>query len=403
MKIKTDGTAYMISPEEILNFLGVETNKYVVIDKDSNDFVLQEENEYITKTEWNIEEIDGRRFRKVKKDILEEFGNITLSEYGTTNRVYETLSKKFINTSGVSSVLKNSIANGMNVILFGKGGFGKSEMISELFGRPELKNRVFIKSLSEATNEEDLFGGVNIKKLTETGIMEYYCENSFANKEIVVFEEIFDANPRVLAALKDTLTSKEIRNGNQRFPIKTKLIIGLTNKTYDEVIQDNSTEALTQRFPVSFKLEYDLTPIDVASLILNRYKDYDTEKLTAIIKTYHELKDVTPRKILETAKYIRTLEIRKNKKYDEQITNNNISTIIKFLKYSNDKDISGCLIKPFVITEKDLRDEVNDDYDRIVDIVNNAKVIELALKPKLSAPVVDSIGNLFLTTEKLVA
>ena len=42
-----------------------------------------------------------------------------------------------------------------------------------------------------------------------------------------------------MAALKDTLTAKEVRNGNQRFPMKTKIIIGLTNKTLDEVIESS--------------------------------------------------------------------------------------------------------------------------------------------------------------------
>lgn len=379
MTIKTNNRGtYLISPIEAQQFFGVTTDKYVVIDKDTNDFVLQEENVFILQSEWVNEEVDGRRFRKIKKDIIAEFGDNLLKEYATTDKIYETLKKKFINTSGVSEVLKNAISNNMNVILFGKGGFGKSEMCGELFGCNELKNRVFIKSLSEATTEEDLFGGINVKKMTDTGVIEYNCENSFANKEIVIFEEIFDANPRVLAALKDTLTSKEIRNGNQRFPIKTKIIIGLTNKTYDDVIQDDSTEALTQRFPIAYKLEYKMTKLDVAGLILNRYNNYPGEKLAAIIDTMHLAKDITPRKVLELAKYLKDLNIRKNRNYAEKITNNIITPVIDYLKIKKNIDYTTTLFGEIVANIRSIKDESIRDYDAMLDIMQNANIIKCA-------------------------
>ena len=379
MIIKTNNKdTYLISPAEAQQFFGVTTDKYVVIDKNTNDFILEKENEFVTSNEWVNEEIDGRKFRKIKKDIISEFGDVLLKDYATTDKIYETLSKKFINTSGVSDVLKNAISNNMNVILFGKGGFGKSEMCGELFGRAELKNRVFIKSLSEATTEEDLFGGINIKKMTDTGVIEYNCENSFANKEIVIFEEIFDANPRVLAALKDTLTSKEIRNGNQRFPIKTKIIIGLTNKTYDEVIQDDSTEALTQRFPISYKLEYKMTKLDVAALVLNRYMEYDGDKLAAIVDTINDMKDLTPRKVLEVAKYLKDLEIKKKRIYSERITNNNVSPIIDFLRKKEIIDHTDSLFKEVIRTTRDIKNETIFDYDTLTDIQQNVNIVKLS-------------------------
>jgi len=381
MKILSNNKdTYLISPLDAENFLGMKTTKLVIIDKDTMDFIIEDPEKSITTgKEWIQEDIDGRRFRKLRKDIIKKLGDSLLEEYKTTNKIYEVLSKKFINMSGLSDVFKNALSNNMNLIVFGKGGFGKSEVCDELFGCPELKERVFIKSLSEATTEEDLFGGINMKKMTEEGVIEYNCQNSFANKEIVIFEEIFDANARVLAALKDTLTSKEIRNGNQRFPIKTKIIIGLTNKTYDEVIEDDSTEALTQRFPISYKLQYKLSKLETASLILNRYPDFAGNKLAAIVETINEMKDLTPRKTLEMSKYIKDLEIIKTRSYSEKITNNQMTPVIDYIKNKTMIDHNKLLFNEIVLMRKAVREEEIRDYDSFVDMSHNLKIVRNSL------------------------
>ena len=376
MKIQTNSENYLISPMETEKHFGIKTSKFIVIDKNTFDFVIQDSSAYTQEGTWIDEEIDGRKFRKVKKNIVAEFGDILLNEYKNSDKIYEVISKKFINMSGPSQVIKNALANNMNLILYGKGGFGKSEVCDELFSCAELKDRVFIKSLSEATTVEDLFGGINIKKMTDTGSIEYNCENSFANKEIVIFEEIFDANPQVLAALKDTLTSKEIRNGNQRFPIKTQIIIGLTNKTYEEVIEDDSTEALTQRFAVSYPFQYKIDKLNSASLILNRYPDFGKDKLAAMIDTIAEMKDLSPRKILEMSKYIKNMDIIKNRNYSEKITNNLMTPVVNYLKTKSGIDVYKSLFNEVVTSKKAIRDGQINDYDSFVDTRRNLEIIK---------------------------
>lgn len=376
MKIQTNSENYLISPMETKKHFGIKTSKFILIDKNTFDFVIQDDSAYIQEGTWIDEEIDGRKFRKVKKNIVAEFGDILLNEYKNSDKIYKVISKKFINMSGPSQVIKNALANNMNLILYGKGGFGKSEVCDELFSCAELKDRVFIKSLSEATTVEDLFGGINIKKMTDTGSIEYNCENSFANKEIVIFEEIFDANPQVLAALKDTLTSKEIRNGNQRFPIKTQIIIGLTNKTYEEVIEDDSTEALTQRFAVSYPFQYKIDKLNSASLILNRYPDFGEDKLAAMIDTITEMKDLSPRKILEMSKYIKNMDIIKNRNYSEKITNNLMTPVVNYLKTKSGIDVYKSLFNEVVTSKKAIRDGQINDYDSFVDTRRNLEIIK---------------------------
>lgn len=303
--------------------------------------------------EWGVSE--GKKY---KQAIMNHIAGRVIHDYKETDLISQTLKAKFINTSEISELLQHALKEEMNMIIYGRGGFGKSEMCSELFDITELKNKVFIKSLSEATTEEDLFGGINIKKMTDTGIIEYNCEQSFASKEIVIFEEIFDANPRVLCALKDALTAKEIRNGNQRYPMKTKIIIGLTNKSMDDIISDNSVEALTQRFPISYKLDYPVTSCDVIALIKKRWENYPLKKIAAIIDCI-DLKEATPRKILEIAKYIKNINLKKSEKLN--ITNINIGGIADYLNFSK-KEISPVL-KALSDLEHSFAEEKKDVYN----------------------------------------
>jgi hypothetical protein len=111
--------------------------------------------------------------------------------------------------------------------------------------------------LGEGLTEEALFGGLEMKKFLEKGEYEYLVQNSFMNHEVVIFEEIFDAPAPILLSLKDIITSGYFRKGHQTFKIKTKMIIGLTNKSKEAFSEDDSLEALVQRFPATVKVEWD--------------------------------------------------------------------------------------------------------------------------------------------------
>jgi len=91
-------------------------------------------------------------------------------------------------------------------------------------------------------------GGLDIKKFQEEGEIIYLLKNAFVSSEFVIFEELWDAFPSVLLILKDILTSGYVRIGNESFKIKTKMIVACTNRGREEVVSDNSTEALMQRF-----------------------------------------------------------------------------------------------------------------------------------------------------------
>lgn len=170
----------------------------------------------------------------------------------------ETKLYKFQKTAKALTTAWNSAEN---IILFGSGGYGKS-VGAEMFGyflkdQGVIDTDIYVLSFNQGITEEKIFGGMDVKKFQDTGEIIYLLEKAFVNYEYVIFEELFDAFPSVLLSLKDTLTSGFVRNGNQLVPIKTKMIVGCTNRTREEVVTDLSTEALMQRFVIEHEVKWE--------------------------------------------------------------------------------------------------------------------------------------------------
>lgn len=172
--------------------------------------------------------------------------------------VIEYIGKDFYNFENESECLFYGWNSNRNIIFYGEGGYGKSEG-AMLFGK-YLKEKglistdPFILSFNQGTTEDKIFGGMDVKKFQDEGAINYLLEKSFIEHEYVIFEELWDAFPQVLLALKDALTSGYIRSGDQMVKIKTKMIVCCTNRSRDEVISDDSTEALMQRFLLQYNV-----------------------------------------------------------------------------------------------------------------------------------------------------
>lgn len=198
---------------------------------------------------------------QISKDLIEYTnGDIIAGE--TQQEIQALIDKEYVYSEKVVDILIAGVETGKNVLLWGPGGHGKSEItekvLNELFDRGVLSSKPFVQAFGDGLTDEKLFGGMNIKKYKEEGVIEYLPENSFMNHEIVVFEEIFDAPPQTLLSLKDIMTSKKFRQGNEVFDIKTKLFIGLTNKSKDEFTdKDDSLKALAERFVLTLNVKWD--------------------------------------------------------------------------------------------------------------------------------------------------
>lgn len=175
--------------------------------------------------------------------------------------LYDYVNENFIHCREVVEALYTGLVLEENVLFFGRGGHGKSEMTEAFYEKAHqmglIKNKPFVLAVGEGLTEEALFGGLNMKKFTDIGEYEYLVLNSFMNHEDVIIEEIFDAPASILLSLKDIITSGYFRKGHQVFKIKTKRIIGLTNKSKETFSEDDSLEALVQRFPITRKVEWE--------------------------------------------------------------------------------------------------------------------------------------------------
>lgn len=172
-------------------------------------------------------------------------------------RILAALSASFVFIEEIARILALAFASKKNVIVFGPGGHGKSEMVKAVIDGLDLGGETFYQFFGEGMDESRLFGGLNFKKLEEEKVLEYFPENSFLNCRVAVFEELFDAPASVLLALKDVLTARELRNGSQRFKMKTEVIICLTNKEPSEISDlGPAAHALVERFPLQLNLKW---------------------------------------------------------------------------------------------------------------------------------------------------
>ena len=165
------------------------------------------------------------------------------------------IAEKFVFMDKTVNILNVGFSTCKNVVLYGPGGHGKSEMTLEFLQAKGITPYVITMGTGMTTDR--LFGGLDIPTFEKTGKIEYLVDNSFMNHEYVVFEELFDAPDFILEQLKDILSSGVFRNGTQIFPIATKFIICCTNRTRDEFSKNMSLKALMERFPLELNVIWD--------------------------------------------------------------------------------------------------------------------------------------------------
>lgn len=196
--------------------------------------------------------------------------------------ITEEVEKTCLYSEDMVDVLVRGAKLKKNVIMYGKGGHNKSEGTMKILHLMKEKGLIssepFVQAFGDGLTEESLFGGINVKKFKDDGVLEYLFDNSWMKHEIVVFEEMFDAPPQVLLSLKDILTSGFCRKGSQIYKIKTKMIIGLTNKSKTDFSEDDSLEALAQRFPLTLRVEWDSYDKKDWRLLFEKVYDADFRK-----------------------------------------------------------------------------------------------------------------------------
>ena len=210
------------------------------------------------------------------KEILEQVNKSLIKEKkmntkASTKSVKKNpVGDKFVFMDKTVNILNVGYSTCKNVILYGPGGHGKSEITLDFLKAKGITP--FIQTMGTGMTTDRLFGGLDIPTFETTGKIEYLVENSFMNHEYVIFEELFDAPDFILEQLKDILSSGVFRNGTQIFPINTKFIICCTNRTRDEFSKNMSLKALMERFPLELNVIWDnYTEISYNKLLESKF------------------------------------------------------------------------------------------------------------------------------------
>lgn len=173
------------------------------------------------------------------------------------NEIGNKLNERFVRSEQIARIIALAVEAQKNVLLWGPGGHGKSEMVTAALAVVAKDEEIFVQSFGEGMDEATLWGGLDFRALEEEKILRYHPENSFLVKPYAVFEEIFDAQASVLLALKDALTAKKLRKGSQVCSMQTKVIIAITNKDPEEISDlGPAAAALVERFPLQLKVEW---------------------------------------------------------------------------------------------------------------------------------------------------
>jgi hypothetical protein len=186
---------------------------------------------------------------KNAKETREELVNVIKSSRLET--VQKKIAEKFYNVDDIVEFLYNAIIAGGNGVLYGPGGFGKTEITVAFFNYYGIEPLVVVGHTG--TDVEALLGIPNIKRLMDDSTYEVAFENSiFSKPGVLIFEEFMDVKPGVAAALKDIITSGGYRRGDEFIPSKIGSMFICSNKSPDEVTIDLSTAAFyKERFPYS--------------------------------------------------------------------------------------------------------------------------------------------------------
>lgn len=197
-----------------------------------------------------------------------------------TLKFVQDATQSLVNFEREREVISLGLVSGVGFMLFGRGGYGKSESTDLV--KNAIRNCVWnITSLSSGTKVDFMKGGTNILALEKENRITYHYENSPLNANVVGLEEAFDAPDQVGGSLKDILSSKQFRDGKDVFDLPISLVYICTNKTPNEIeAKGNWMEALLQRFPMQVNSEWETH--DTADYI-QLLKDVDTPSGTSTI------------------------------------------------------------------------------------------------------------------------
>ena len=244
------------------------------------------------------------RRTKAEMELAKSKGEIISQEEENEEEPVEKRTDRYVYSDKTIEVLEVAYLTNKNVVLWGPGGYSKSTLSLDFMR--DKGHEPFVVTMGKGMTLDRLYGGLDLKKFQEDGRIEYLVENSFMNYEYVIFEELFDSPDYILEQLKDTLSSKILRNGGQVFPLKTKFIICNTNQTREFFTKNNSSLlALMERFPLELEVRWkDHNRITYENL-LNKVNGFADPMLTYVLEEFAKAgHTISPRIAIEAAQVL---------------------------------------------------------------------------------------------------
>lgn len=148
----------------------------------------------------------------------------------------------FVNRPHESTAIAYALALGEHVLLEGPPGTAKSLMAQYAFALID-GGRVFWLAMSKTTPEEAVFGGYDMTRLREEGILWHRTADSALEAEFIFFDELFDANDHLLRSLLTLLNERRFFKGSQK--VSAPLVTCISTSNYKR--ETEITEAILDR------------------------------------------------------------------------------------------------------------------------------------------------------------
>jgi len=209
----------------------------------------------------------------------------------------------FVHMEDTQEVLEVAHMTSTNVILYGKGGYGKSGFSEQFFKDKGL--RISVIRGHSGTKVEELTGIPNMDKLLNDSEFELaFNKSPFKDAEVLILEEFLDVQPEVSASLKDIISAGGLRTKTMFLPSDVKIIVMCTNKAPDEISATDSLNAFyRERFPIHHKVEWKNNPAKYYFDLLQANTALQTDEATKLSHICSRLK-VSPRISMSAAKMV---------------------------------------------------------------------------------------------------
>lgn len=300
----------------------------------------------------------------------------------------KTIAKKFYGMESVIAVLYNAIISNTNVILYGPGGFGKSEVVKEFLKYIDLPNSTLVGY--EDMDVEALLGLPNMDKMLKDSVYETSFERSvFSFPGILILEEFLDVNPRTAMALKDILSSGGLRQKSILIESLVTNVIICSNRAPKELSFDDSSSAFyLERFPLMLKVFPSTIDVDY---YLNVISVQTQTPVTDIREEYKVLAEiayrtsmkrniVSPRTIKHSINLLQNTDFNlDNLLFVSELDTKDISSV-KLLIKSKTEQMYISKIQYNVINALNKLASNTDSYRSVVDGLKDISNIELRLK-----------------------